>query len=97
MEKKINKARIVVNGAGAAGIACLELLKAMGMPNENAILCDTKGVIHTERKENMNQWKSAHSVNTECRTLEDALKGADIFFGLSIKNIITQKDGTLNG
>ena len=89
--KKINKARIVVNGAGAAGIACLELLKAMGMPNENAILCDTKGVIHTERKENMNQWKSAHSVNTECRTLEDALKGADIFFGLSIGNIITQK------
>ena len=89
--KKINKARIVVNGAGAAGIACLELLKAMGMPNENAILCDTKGVIHTERKENMNQWKSAHSVNTKCRTLEDALKGADIFFGLSIGNIITQK------
>ena len=89
--KEINKARIVVNGAGAAGIACLELLKAMGMPNENAILCDTKGVIHTERKENMNQWKSAHSVNTECRTLEDALKGADIFFGLSIGNIITQK------
>ncbi len=89
--KSINDAKIVVNGAGAAGIACLELLKAMGMPNENAILCDTKGVIHTERKENMNQWKSAHAINTECRTLEDALKGADIFFGLSIGNIISQK------
>ena len=49
--KNINEAKIVVNGAGAAGIACLELLKAMGMPNENAILCDTKGVIHTDRKE----------------------------------------------
>ena len=89
--KKINEAKIVVNGAGAAGIACLELLKAMGMPNENAILCDTKGVIHTERKENMNQWKSAHAVKTKCRTLEDALNGADIFFGLSIGNIISQK------
>ena len=89
--KKINEAKIVVNGAGAAGIAGLELLKAMGMPNENAILCDTKGVIHTERKENMNQWKSAHAVKTKCRTLEDALNGADIFFGLSIGNIISQK------
>ncbi len=89
--KKINEVKIVVNGAGAAGIACLELLKAMGMPNENAILCDTKGVIYTDRKENMNQWKSAHAVNTKCRTLEDALKGADIFFGLSIGNIITKK------
>ena len=89
--KKINEAKIVVNGAGAAGIACLELLKAMGMPNENALLCDTKGVIHTERKENLNQWKSAHAIKTECRTLKDALKGADIFFGLSIGNIINQE------
>ena len=89
--KNINEAKIVVNGAGAAGIACLELLKAMGMPNENAILCDTKGVIHTQRKENINQWKSAHAIKTECRTLEDALKGADIFFGLSVGNIISQK------
>ena len=89
--KNINDAKIVVNGAGAAGIACLELLKAMGMPNNNAILCDTKGVIHSERKENMNQWKSAHAIKTDCRTLEDALVGADIFFGLSVGNIITQK------
>ena len=89
--KKISDAKIVVNGAGAAGIACLELLKAMGMPNNNAILCDTKGVIHSERKENMNQWKSAHAIKTDCRTLEDALVGADIFFGLSVGNIISQK------
>jgi malate dehydrogenase (oxaloacetate-decarboxylating)(NADP+) len=89
--KSIDKAKIVVNGAGAAGIACLELLKAMGMPNENAILCDTEGVIHSERKENLNQWKSAHATKTDCRTLEDALKGADIFFGLSVGNIISEK------
>ena len=62
--KDLRTAKIVVNGAGAAGIACLELLKAMGMPHENAILCDTKGVIHTERKENLNQWKSAHAIKT---------------------------------
>ena len=77
--KDLKTAKIVVNGAGAAGIACLELLKAMGMPNENAILCDTKGVIHTERKENLNQWKSAHAIKTKLRTLEEALVESDIF------------------
>jgi malate dehydrogenase (oxaloacetate-decarboxylating)(NADP+) len=82
---------VVVNGAGAAGIACLELLKAMGLPNDNAILCDTKGVIHSERKENINQWKSAHAIKTKLRTLEEALIGADIFLGLSVANIISQK------
>jgi len=89
--KDLKTARIVVNGAGAAGIACLELLKAMGMPNENAILCDTKGVIHTDRKENLNQWKSAHAIKTELRTLEEALIGSDIFFGLSKGGIVSQK------
>ena len=87
--KKLSDTRIVVNGAGAAGIACLELLKSMGLPNEKAIICDTKGVIHSERKENINQWKSAHAIKTKCRTLEDALKGADIFFGLSKGNLVT--------
>ena len=53
--------------------------------------CDTKGVIHTERTENLNQWKSAHAVKTSLRTLEDALKGADVFFGLSIGNIVSEK------
>ena len=89
--KDLKTAKIVVNGAGAAGIACLELLKAMGMPNENAILCDTKGVIHTERKENLNQWKSAHAIKTKLRTLEEALVGSDIFFGLSKGGIVSQK------
>ncbi|MAE37924.1 MAG: NADP-dependent malic enzyme [Pelagibacteraceae bacterium] len=89
--KDLKTAKIVVNGAGAAGIACLELLKAMGMPNENAILCDTKGVIHTDRKENLNQWKSAHAIKTKLRTLEEALIGSDIFFGLSKGGIVSQK------
>ena len=89
--KDLKTAKIVVNGAGAAGIACLELLKAMGMPNENAILCDTKGVIHTERKENLNQWKSAHATKTKLRTLEEALVESDIFFGLSKGGIVSQK------
>ena len=89
--KDLKTTKIVVNGAGAAGIACLELLKAMGMPNENAILCDTKGVIHTDRKENLNQWKSAHAIKTKLRTLEEALIGSDIFFGLSKGGIVSQK------
>jgi malate dehydrogenase (oxaloacetate-decarboxylating)(NADP+) len=63
----------------------------MGMPNENAILCDTKGVIHTERKENLNQWKSAHAIKTKLRTLEEALVESDIFFGLSKGGIVSQK------
>jgi malate dehydrogenase (oxaloacetate-decarboxylating)(NADP+) len=82
-------AKMVVNGAGAAGIACTELVKAMGMKNENVILCDTKGVVYQGRTEGMNQWKSAHAVKTDARTLADALKGADIFFGLSVKGALT--------
>ncbi len=89
--KKLSDINIVINGAGAAGIACLELLKSMGLPNENGILCDTKGVIHTERKENINQWKSAHAIKTKKRSLEDALKGADVFFGLSKGSIVSQE------
>ena len=89
--KKLSDINIVINGAGAAGIACLELLKSMGLPNENGILCDTKGVIHTERKENINQWKSAHAIKTKKRSLADALKGADVFFGLSKGNIVSQE------
>ena len=89
--KKITDITIVINGAGAAGIACLELLKSMGLPNENGILCDTKGVIHTDRKENINQWKSAHAIKTKKRSLKDALKGADVFFGLSKGNIVSQE------
>ncbi|HEY1629897.1 MAG TPA: NADP-dependent malic enzyme [Rhizomicrobium sp.] len=82
--------KVVVNGAGAAGIACLELLKSMGLPNGNAILCDTKGVIYRGRTNGMNQWKSAHAVETKARTLEEALRDADVFLGLSVKGAVTQ-------
>ncbi|MGZ5911236.1 MAG: NADP-dependent malic enzyme, partial [Reyranella sp.] len=83
--------KMVVNGAGAASIACIELVKAMGMPHENAILCDTKGVIYQGRTEGMNQWKSAHAVRTKARTLAEAMKGADVFFGLSVKGAVSKE------
>ena len=87
--KKIEDVRIVLNGAGAAGIACLELLKAMGAKHDNCIMCDTKGVIYQGRTEGMNQWKSAHAANTELRSLEEAMKGADVFLGVSVKGAVT--------
>ncbi|MEC8176541.1 MAG: NADP-dependent malic enzyme, partial [Pseudomonadota bacterium] len=89
--RDIKDIKIAVNGAGSAGIACLELIKAMGLPAENAILCDTKGVIYKGRKEGLNQWKSAHAVDTDARTLADALKGADVFLGLSVKGAMTDE------
>ena len=87
--KRIEECRIVLNGAGAAGIACLELLKRMGARHDNCLMCDTKGVIWQGRTEGMNQWKSAHAVVTEARTLEDAMKGADVFLGVSAKGAVT--------
>ena len=88
--KKIEDVKIVLNGAGAAGIACIELLKSMGARHENCIVADTKGVIYQGRTEGMNQWKSAHAVKTDARTLEDAMKGADVFLGVSAKGAVTQ-------
>jgi malate dehydrogenase (oxaloacetate-decarboxylating)(NADP+) len=88
--RNLKDIKMVVNGAGAASIACIELIKAMGLPHENAILCDTKGVLWQGRTEGMNQWKSAHAVRTKARTLEDAMKGADVFFGLSVKGAVTK-------
>ncbi|WP_373945768.1 NADP-dependent malic enzyme [Paracoccus marcusii] len=88
--KRIEDVRIVLNGAGAAGIACLELLKSMGARHDNCIMCDTKGVIYQGRTEGMNQWKSAHAVVTTARTLEEAMKGADVFLGVSAKGAVTQ-------
>ncbi|QGM47666.1 NADP-dependent malic enzyme [Methylocystis heyeri] len=87
--RDIRKTRLVCNGAGAAGIACLELAKALGFDPANVTLCDTKGVIYRGRSEGMNQWKSAHAVETSARTLAEALEGADIFFGLSVKGALT--------
>jgi len=87
--KKIEDCRIVLNGAGAAGIACLELIKTMGARHDNCIMCDTKGVIWQGRTEGMNQWKSAHAAKTDARTLEDAMKGADVFLGVSARGAVT--------
>ncbi len=88
--RNIKDVKMVVNGAGAASIACIELVKAMGLPHENAILCDTKGVIYQGRTEGMNQWKSAHAVRTKARSLKEAMEGADVFFGLSAKGAVTK-------
>ena len=88
--RALKDTKLVVNGAGAAAIACVELLKAMGMRPNHVILADTKGVVYQGRTEGMNQWKSAHAVQTSARTLAEALVGADVFFGLSVKGALTQ-------
>ena len=88
--KKIEDVKIVLNGAGAAGIACIELLKTMGAQHQNCIVCDTKGVIYQGRTEGMNQWKSAHAIKTDLRSLEEAMVGADVFLGVSAKGAVTQ-------
>jgi malate dehydrogenase (oxaloacetate-decarboxylating)(NADP+) len=88
-DRDVKSTRLVCNGAGAAGIACLDLLKFMGFTPENILLCDTKGVIYRGRTSGMNQWKSAHAVETDKRSLADAMQGADIFFGLSAKGALT--------
>ena len=87
--RDIKDCRMAVNGAGSAAIACVELLKAMGMRHDNVILCDSKGVVYQGREEGMNQWKSAHAAKTDARTLADAMKGADIFCGLSVKGAVS--------
>ena len=87
--KNIRDVRIVLNGAGAAGIACIELLKSMGAQHHNCVVCDTKGVIYQGREAGMNQWKSAHAIETKLRTLKDAIKGADVFLGVSVKDALT--------
>ncbi len=89
--REIEKTKLVCNGAGAAGIACLELLRAIGFRSENLILCDTKGVIYEGRTDGMNQWKSGFAVKTKARTLAEALAGADVFFGLSVKGAVTKE------
>ncbi len=81
--RKLKDVRVVVNGAGAAAIACTELIKAMGVRHDHVIMCDRKGVIYQGRETGMDQWKSAHAAATKARTLEEALKGADVFLGLS--------------
>jgi len=89
--RNLKDVKVVVNGAGAAAIACVELVKSMGLPHDNCILVDTKGVIYQGRTEGMNQWKSAHAARTKARGLDEAMKGADIFIGLSVKGAVTSE------
>ncbi|MBK20567.1 MAG: NADP-dependent malic enzyme [Rhodospirillaceae bacterium] len=89
--RDLKKTTMVVNGAGAAAIACLELFVAMGFTKKNITLCDSRGVVYQGREDGMNQWKSAHAIDTDARTLEDAMKGADIFFGVSVAGAVTKK------
>jgi malate dehydrogenase (oxaloacetate-decarboxylating)(NADP+) len=87
--RKLSEVKVVVNGAGAAAIACTELVKAMGVRGDNVIMCDRKGVIYKGRTD-LDQWKSAHAVETDRRTLAEALKGADVFLGLSAANVVSR-------
>ena len=87
--RQLGDVKVAVNGAGAAAIACTELIKAMGVRNDNVIMCDRQGVIYQGRETGMDQWKSAHAVKTEKRTLIEALDGADVFLGLSAAGAVT--------
>ena len=89
--RELKDVKLVLCGAGAAGIASLELVKAMGVRADNCIAVDNTGVIYRGRPSGMNQWKSAHAVETDARTLADAIKGADVFFGLSVKGALTRE------
>jgi malate dehydrogenase (oxaloacetate-decarboxylating)(NADP+) len=88
--RRLDQVRMVINGAGAAGVACVELLKTMGLPAQNVVLCDTRGVVYRGRTDGMNQWKSAHAVETKARNLPEAMEGSDVFFGLSAKGAVDQ-------
>jgi len=83
--------KVVCNGAGSASIACVELIKAIGVPHNNIILVDRTGVIYQGREEGMNQWKSAHAVKTNTRSLDEAIEGADVFLGLSVSGAVTKE------
>ena len=89
-KKKIDKIKIVVNGAGASAMACTNLFKKSGVPQKNITMVDRKGVIYRGR-ENLNQWKSSHAIETNDRKLEDAIKNADVFLGLSAKGALTKE------
>ena len=88
-KKKISDVKIVVNGAGASAQACANLFKSSGVKSENIIMCDSKGVIYKGRS-NIDQFKSAHAIDTKLRTLEEAMNGADVFLGLSAKDVVNK-------
>jgi malate dehydrogenase (oxaloacetate-decarboxylating)(NADP+) len=88
-KKSIKKIKIVVNGAGASAVACTNLLKNTGVPQKNIIMLDSKGVLYRGR-DNLNQWKASHAIETKKRTLDEAINGADVFLGLSSKSILSK-------
>ncbi len=90
-KRKMSDIKLVVNGAGAAAMSCINLAISLGVNKDNVILCDTHGVIYKGRSEGMNKWKEEKAVDTECRTLSDAIKGADALFGLSVKGAVTKE------
>jgi malate dehydrogenase (oxaloacetate-decarboxylating)(NADP+) len=89
--RKLADIKVVVNGAGAAGLSCIALIKQLGVPHENVIACDREGVIYRGREKGVDQFKAAHAVDTSARTLADALKGADVFMGLSVAGAVTKE------
>ena len=89
--RKMSDIKVVVNGAGAAAMSCVDLAVALGVDKDNVILCDTRGVIYKGRTEGMNKWKEERAANTKARTLEEAMKGADVFLGLSAKGAVSKE------
>ncbi len=89
--RRLEDITVVVNGAGAAGLSCIALIKQLGVPHENVIACDREGVIYRGREKGMDQFKAAHAVDTKARTLTEAIKGADVFMGLSVAGAMTKE------
>jgi len=87
-DKAISQVRVVINGAGAAAIATAHFLRYLGVQRENLLLCDSRGVVYAGRREGMNPYKEPFAVETDCRTLADALEGADAFIGLSVGGVV---------
>ena len=95
--KRIDEVRVVFCGAGAAGIACAKFYLSLGVRPENVLMVDTKGVIYKGRTEGMNPYKEQFAVETDARTLADAMRGADVFAGVSVKGMVTPGDGQDHG
>ncbi|RLD96699.1 MAG: NADP-dependent malic enzyme [Aquificota bacterium] len=91
VDKKAEDVKVVINGAGAAGIACAKMILLIGVKKENIIMCDSKGVIYKGRTAGMNPYKEEFAIETNLRTLEEAMKGADVFIGVSVKGVVTQE------
>ena len=89
--RSLRDIKVVCNGAGAAGLSCIALIKQLGVPHENVIAIDREGVVYRGREKGMDQFKSVHAVDTKARTLADAMKGADVFMGLSVAGAVTQE------